>query len=440
MNKVRNGFSLLELSIVLVVIGIILSMGLDISSSMIEKANRDKTKKILSDIEAAMVGYYKTYGHLPCPASSTDGLSDPNFGKSTVACNSSSPAAGTVDVNSESPEVTPTKEIRIGTIPVRDMSLPTTYMFDAWGNRITYSVIKDLAVDASTYINYPKGIDGILGNADDGAPDTDSNGAGDTTGIIKMQDKAGSQITYSDKRITTPYVLVSHGRNGMGAYNRFGGLAVACSGSTPEKKNCDNDSTFVDELLFDVSGSADYFDDFVRWKTKDRFESDAAESVVSTGGATLPTCQEGEILKYTSGAWACKADEGTFLGTSLYNSGDVNFTIAANTTQNADYSIVAGSKFISAASYTDSAVAAAGQYCTSVVGRLLDSNNVILYTQTIVSSCTGGDITQASGATASIFIPVIKGATTFRIEKSNSGGSAGPSSTRAGYYYLIMYK
>ena len=311
-RRTGNGFTILEMTIVLMVIGIVLSMGLELGGEMNDKASRTKTRKILSDIESALSGYYQTHGRLPCPASLTAPSDDVDFGKPPIAC-TATPAGteGVYDVNSETPAVTATKEVRIGAVPVRELNLPATHMTDAWGNRIAYAVIKGLAVDANSYQTYDDGIDTIGGNTDDGAPDTDSSGAGDTTGIIRMQTKAGTQITYADKKIMVPYLLVSHGRDGKGSFNEDGGAnPIACSGSNPDVENCDrDDAIFVDEQMYDIEGDADYYDDFVRWRTKDRIEYDAASVVVNTG-SSLPTCTAGQIIESNAdGQWVC-ADKG----------------------------------------------------------------------------------------------------------------------------------
>ena len=72
----QGGFSLLELSIVLVVIGIIVSIGATIYPNIVQTTNRQKDQAILKRAEDALVGFVVANNRMPCPDTGTDGSED----------------------------------------------------------------------------------------------------------------------------------------------------------------------------------------------------------------------------------------------------------------------------------------------------------------------------------------------------------------------------
>lgn len=345
----RKGFSLVELAIVLVVIGLLMASALTIATIVESQSDIDDTDEKLDLIETALIEYYNKYRHLPCPASNQTVKSDVNFGKSQAACDEA--AVDTDDV--------PIIEVRIGTVPVRDLSLPTTAAFDAWNNRITYAVIKGLAVDEATYAAYDDGIDNIDddGGGDDGAPDTDGVGGADTDGIITIWDSTKQLHSDADNKVIIPFVLVSHGKDGVGSY-RHNGIPnpAACSGSALVAENCDKgDALFIDEDMFDIEGEASYYDDIVRWTTKHRLEMGNASKPM-----TLPVCVDGETALYDAGLedWECGSN-------SDYEHVYIDSTSANNSATNG--SIV--SPAISISSYPGAKYVLVGCYASGYEGR-----------------------------------------------------------------------
>lgn len=66
-----NGFSIIELAIVLAIVSTLLG-GLLLSLSQVrESNNRNDTDKTLNDIEEALYGFAQANGRLPCPATTT---------------------------------------------------------------------------------------------------------------------------------------------------------------------------------------------------------------------------------------------------------------------------------------------------------------------------------------------------------------------------------
>lgn len=195
----------------------------------------------LETIQTALRAYYAKRGYYPCPAARTDLPSTASFGQSTD-CTTAAPA-GTTDVTPAGGAAT--DAIRIGVLPTRALSLPDRYMFDPWGNRLTYTIIKQLGVDSSTYSGFTTSL---------------------TTGVIRINDSSGTQRTTNSVTVHTVYVVISHGPNAKGAYNKRGLQPVACGATELDAENCDNDEIFVDTVVNETAG-ATYYNDFIRWST-----------------------------------------------------------------------------------------------------------------------------------------------------------------------------
>ncbi len=115
----NSGFSLVELAIGLVIIGLVLGSIITPMSTLRDNSKRSETKSILKDIHDAVIGFaMNNNGRLPCPASATsNGLES----LSGIAC---------------------TQEH--GFLPASSLGLQGSYdsnnlLKDAWGNPYRYS-------------------------------------------------------------------------------------------------------------------------------------------------------------------------------------------------------------------------------------------------------------------------------------------------------------
>lgn len=73
-----QGFSLLEMAIVLLIAGLLLGGGLGVVASRQEAQRIQETETLLNEARDALIGYAATNGRLPCPASSTsNGIESP---------------------------------------------------------------------------------------------------------------------------------------------------------------------------------------------------------------------------------------------------------------------------------------------------------------------------------------------------------------------------
>lgn len=221
-KRTAAGFTLVELSIVLVIIallagGLLLSVG-----AQQEQAARSTTEKRIADTIDALIGYAAANGRLPCPAApATTGVEAPLGGGDC-----------TNDWN--------------GFVPARTLSLGPTdingYLLDAWDNPIRYAITNANADSFSTVNGMKTNWAGGLG------PDLRvcNTGVGITGAGATAACAAGSALTD-----TAVAVVFSRGKNG--------GAAPA---STDEIANGDADRVFVAHT---PTTGANEFDDIVAW-------------------------------------------------------------------------------------------------------------------------------------------------------------------------------
>ena len=116
----QSGFTLIEIAVVLVIIGILVGSFIGTFADRIETTRRENTSKQLEDIRSAILGFASAHGRLPCPSSTTSmGLEQPVGGG---LCG-----------------------LPRGFVPGTTLGLHGAYnrdnlLIDSWGNPIRYSV------------------------------------------------------------------------------------------------------------------------------------------------------------------------------------------------------------------------------------------------------------------------------------------------------------
>ena len=271
-NRVK-GFTILELSIVLVIASVLITgffsftVNKTIDSTI--KANDEKLKLI----DEAITKFYISNGYLPCPAPHTTAIGAAGFGISVTPCTGA--VAGTDDVGT----------IKIGTVPVRTLNLPDSFMFDQWGNRIRYGMVRVLGVDAAGYAAAAPGAAAI----------SIVDGSGNS--MIPNFTNLPPAYTISDH---VAYVVMSHGPNSTGAYNYNGVQTIGCSGGGLDVENCDINTTFRHSQF--VTNS---YDDSIRWSTRQILNYKRSVETKSTVSSfIIPNPTEYTLLQFqTYGDW-----------------------------------------------------------------------------------------------------------------------------------------
>ena len=205
----QSGFSLVELTVVLVIVAL-LSSGLLLGlSAQRDVASSQEAQRQLDNIKEALLAFAITNGRLPCPAIPTLANTNANAGQedrlnALSACN-----------------------LAHGALPWASLGLPET---DPWGQRFTYfSSLKFTApVVAPALSSF---------TLETGVPPDNSG-----TANVKATAASGSNIA-SDLAA----VVVSHGPLGAGAYATDGSKLAVAAGD--EEENANATQTFVSKTL-----------------------------------------------------------------------------------------------------------------------------------------------------------------------------------------------
>ncbi len=244
--QIKNGFSLVEMSVVLVVIGLITGMGVSAAIDSLESTRRVATETKLDVIESALFNFRKNYGRLPCPADSALATDNANYGVEAAnlgTCTGGTPAATHVTPTLAIPDSTESSAVPSGALPVRTLGLPDEFMYDSWGGKFMYEVTPAMTMDNAF-----------------------SNMQLSDNCAITIKDQADSG-TFTMKPV---YALVSHGKNGIGAYSKGGTRQTTGTAGTAEQVNIrtttDTPTVRFKNGVNGARNTAGYYDDMVRYK------------------------------------------------------------------------------------------------------------------------------------------------------------------------------
>ncbi len=202
-----SGFSLLEMAVALVIVGLLLGGLLSSLATLQQRQREERTERQLAEIRDALTAFAVQQLRLPCPA-------EPGTPSDVPGAGIERPPTPTGCAGGSS-----------GVLPWATLGLPEA---DAWGRRFSYRVTPGLAAVAPAFTLASVG-DNVL-----------RNGAG-----VVLATAA-------------PAVVVSHGRNAAGSRGPSGAPAPPGTDAN-ELENTDGDEVFVAETP--TAG----FDDLVVW-------------------------------------------------------------------------------------------------------------------------------------------------------------------------------
>ena len=236
MKRNSSGFTLAELAIVVVIVGLLMGSLLLTMSTQLDQRKRNDTQQTLDQARDALIGYVIANGRLPCPAihaAATDtGVEAPIGGGTCTAPYSGFYPATTVGLGNTDSQ---------------------GYLLDAWNNRIRYAVTTATTAVPNTFTTANQikttGIPNITAPST-GAPYlyVCNSATGMTTGA-SASCPASTTLTYG-----AVAVIYSLGSN------------YASGGSgTDEAKNIDGDRAFISHDPTDAAATNGEFDDIVTW-------------------------------------------------------------------------------------------------------------------------------------------------------------------------------
>lgn len=213
----QRGFTLIEIAIVLVVVGLMIGGLVTPLTVQLEQRKVAETQKALDEAKEALTGFALRYGYLPCPAiSSVNGLED----RRGARCNG---------------------EKRVGILPWATLGLRKS---DSWNNLFRYSVTPAFSDSEQLFgLSTPRDISVVTRN--------------------------GSTLVQATGLNDIPAMIMSHGKNGYGAISEQGQRQQGAQGAqgvnVDERSNAISSNIFISRPASGQGQPGGEFDDIVVW-------------------------------------------------------------------------------------------------------------------------------------------------------------------------------
>lgn len=253
-GKPGSGFTLAEIAIVVLLMGILMTMGMKMLTVNLDSAASSETKAKQNVVKTALIGYLRTNKHLPCPSQLTGGI--PN-GNEAVSCTANVQAS-------------------YGYLPWITLGLSKDAVLDGWKHFFVYKVANGFPALSknwtSTTSNNPFDINELT---------TPTNAI-----TIQEGDGATAPANITQKAVV---VIFSVGKNGYGAMEIQGPSNVAPPATniseTTNATAANANPTFIirpySETALAAAGGP--FDDIVTYMTpQDLLQPLVTEQTLST--------------------------------------------------------------------------------------------------------------------------------------------------------------
>lgn len=336
-SEQSKGYTLLELSIVIVIVSIVLVPIIRQYSIYEKERLRILTSERIAEASNEVLLYAATRASYPCPSDPMAGIGTANYGIDPCTVPATRAALSALAVGSclagtgickvagmrDADTVAGNDPILIGVVPfvslsnARGKALGSEVIgVDGWNHFLLYAVSQNLTA---------------IGDAGLNRTDVSQDFK---YGVIKAVDEFGNDTAgiIDDAQ----FVILSHGDDGKGGYTINGVLHDTCSATSRDSENCDNDAVFMSSIANYEAAGANFYDDMALLTKNPSGELWAYIINPSTSAST------GSIYNLNSGNIG--------VGTSnpqvkLDVEGDVRATtVLANTLCKADTAIASGTK------------------------------------------------------------------------------------------------
>ena len=239
-SSTEAGFTLAELAIVLLIVSLLVGGLLGPLSAQIDLRHSSDTRKSLEEIREALLGFAAVHGRLPCPAVSTT---------------ASDVAGAGLEVPPPSAGVCPNPDAS-GILPWATLGVSET---DAWGRRYSYRVTNVFAQSVPPPALPP--------------PPTPCTASASAAFVLCSTDTLHDSLDVFSSLATpgsvvardVPVVVISHGKNGNGAYTPQG-RQLPASTDPDERENALNPGgTAFANNDFVSKAESRTFDDQLMW-------------------------------------------------------------------------------------------------------------------------------------------------------------------------------
>lgn len=228
-----KAFTLVEMAVVLVIIGLMMGILVSGSKAFIESHQRSATTEKLQVIRTAMINHIARTRRLPCPALPASATG--------VEATWAAPPAPPAPQLSTCAGLAAFGQTYAGVVPWTTLGLPQDMANDPWAHRISYVVSQS-------------------GVTPDGYRRAGTISVHSTAPIALGAPPAGNQSNVGN---LATVLLVSHGKNGFGAWIPGGGTMPAAPGLL-ERENRPINTAFV-LAPTDDTNTANPFDDQLLW-------------------------------------------------------------------------------------------------------------------------------------------------------------------------------
>ncbi len=223
MTRRLAAFSLIEISIALIIMGLFASLTIPLITAQHRLNQQRTTHNHQEQILAALAAYVLQHHHLPAPAASSQGKAINNCEKHTQC---------------------------VGFVPFTTLGISEKTAKDGYGNWFTFAVHPELTQARSQTVNKGEYFCNISAH------------------LIRIRNIHTNQSIKEEKKDPLAIVLISHGKTGGGALTESGSRLPAHG---PETKNSQGTLNFIE-------GHAPDFDHQVYWITRDIFMAYHAKS------------------------------------------------------------------------------------------------------------------------------------------------------------------
>jgi len=226
-----TGFTLVEMAVVVLLMGIVLTMGMRMLQATQENAALSETRLKQDRIKVALIGFFRTNGRLPCPDAAL-----PPTGVEPASCLA---LAGR------------------GVLPWRELGLSVGDVQDGWSNFFTYRVANATPATSKNW------------TVKAGATAFSLRELTVPLVSFTFQERSDTGVLGAALLPNPVVVLLSHGKNGAGARTLRGTAVLPAPAGADELANATAASTaFVMRTPTDVSAAAGgAFDDVVTFMT-----------------------------------------------------------------------------------------------------------------------------------------------------------------------------
>ena len=299
-SREKRGFSLIELSIVILIVSILITGSLGISKTAINNSKAKVTKDRMGAVYQAFTNFLATNRRLPCPAVITVAKGTSGYGNEAATPGT---CANTFVSSTNAPNLS------YGMVPIAALGLDPDMAEDGWGTKFVYVVDKRFTVQSTSATSVSTcgstsppscGFEITQGIPNDNQTSTTDLGSG-----IDVQGPLNSSLLSNKNGVL---LLLSHGANKFNGFNATGTAQNGTSTATDENNNscntCSTSGTASFDRVFLTNSTDPTFDDIALFKTKTQLVRDAGlESIMCS--PLEATLSGGAVTWSTNGSYRC---------------------------------------------------------------------------------------------------------------------------------------